>query len=179
MVETRKIDNNSVLMSDENRRNIITEDTWNKKLNLGCGNDYIDDYINVDVDPSVKADVYCDLDDSEVKLPFEDDEFDFVYMCHILEHITYLPALKRELRRIVQAPGMLCIIVPHFTSMDAWGDDTHVRAFSEHSFFALYWPGFELDNQDKIVVTDCWGNKNDWIMAGMVKLPDRGGEITI
>ena len=124
-------------------------------LNLGCGSDYIDDpgWINVDGDLNKKADYNWDLE--KAPLPFKDEQFDVIWASHILEHITNLVELKKELTRILKPNGKLFVIVPYFLSPCAWGDPTHVRAFSHHAFLKFYWQGF------------------DEIQLGMAKIPCR------
>ena len=142
----------------------INFDDFETKLNLACGHDYIEGFVNLDGDETTKADVYCQLDLADVKLPFEDGHFDFIYASHILEHIWYLPQLKLELIRILRTGGKMLVIVPHFLSVDAWGDDTHCRAFSPGSFYPLFWPGctinryleFSIDPKDQRIMERKW-----------------------
>ena len=116
-----------------------------KYLNLGCGKEYYDTpkgWVNLDGDPKIKADIYCDLDQKDLTMPFKDGTFDIIWASHIFEHIFYLGALKRELARICKPGGALTFIVPYYLFPDAWGDDTHVRAFSEAACAGFMWPGF-------------------------------------
>ena len=82
-----------------------------KKLNLGCGNDYKEGYINIDWNKVEKADVYQDL--NNLPYPFEDNSFDEVYAQHILEHLDRPFAIIEELHRILKPNGLLHIKVPH------------------------------------------------------------------
>jgi SAM-dependent methyltransferase len=159
------------------RKQIVAEEEFEDKLNLASGADYIDGWVNIDINPDTKPDVVCNLDDPNIKLPFDDESFDFIYCAHILEHIRYLPHLKLELKRICKVPAIVVVISPYFTSMDAWGDDTHVRAFSEHSFFPEYWPGFGYQATYFVDVTDSFDNQNKWIVGRMVR--QSGGEVRV
>jgi predicted SAM-dependent methyltransferase len=117
----------------------INFDDYKDKLNLACGADYREGWVNQDFDRRVVADVYCDLEDM---LPFPGESFDFVYACHILEHIRELQNLKVELYRILKPGGVLACVVPHYLSVDAWGNPQHIRAFSKDSFHVgQFWPG--------------------------------------
>ena len=122
------------------RNSFFKEKEFDKKLNLACGADYLSGWVNLDGDINVTADIHHDLDDPDLLLPFPNQEFDLIYASHILEHITYIKSLKKELMRILKPGGTLIVIVPYYLSPDAWGDDTHVRAFSIHSFLPNYWP---------------------------------------
>jgi len=112
-----------------------------KKLNIGCGRDYLNGWVNLDRNPGVKPDVAAELDGC--KLPFVSNNFDHVLASHILEHIFYLVDLKSEIRRVLKSGGTLVFMVPHCDSPDAWGCDSHVRAFSLHTFIQENWIGWE------------------------------------
>jgi len=109
-------------------------------LNLGCGADYREGWINYDLE--AKADVCGNCEEG---LPFKDHSVDFVLASHVLEHVHDLRALKKELHRVMKKGGVLVVVVPYYLSPDAWGDDTHCRAFSKQSFvISNFWPGFKL-----------------------------------
>jgi SAM-dependent methyltransferase len=164
----------SKLISKETRDKVFFEDDFKIKVNLGCGHDYLNGWVNVDYSPEVKTDICMDLDSKTIKIPLNDCSVDLVFASHILEHIRELIPLKKELARIMAPGAKLIIIVPYYTSMDAWGDDTHVRAFSEHSFFPLYWDGFGVVYVKKWEVQDSLGNKNFWLIAALQRNGDPG-----
>ena len=151
------------------RDQLFEEETFTMKVNLGCGHDYIEGYINVDGHPSIKADMHFNLDNPELKLPWKDGEVHLFYCAHILEHITHLIHLKSEMIRCLEPGGVIVVVVPNFDAMDAWGDDTHVRAFSRHSFYPDYWPGCHMVKSGTFEVTDSWDNKNKWLYGVMQK----------
>ena len=157
-----------VCTPDGFRNKLFNESDWKDKLNLGCGSEYLHGWINLDYSKETKADVYHDLE--ETPLPFKDGQFDFVYASHILEHIKNLPQLKLELNRIVRTPGIMVVVVPYYSSSDAWGDDTHCRAFSEMSFANMYWPGFGYQEVKHIPVTFSNGIEGTWLTASLGKL---------
>lgn len=84
-----------------------------KRLNLGCGIDYKAGYINVDFHSHVNIDVQHDL--NKIPFPFADEEFDFIYASHILEHLDKPFVIMTELHRILKPGGKLQIKVPHFS----------------------------------------------------------------
>ena len=118
-----------------------------RKLNLGCGRDYKEEWVNLDFNKKVRADVYADL---EKDLPFKDNYFDYVFAEHVLEHVKNLIPLMAELKRICKPGAIIDIRVPHASSMPAYQDPTHVRFFtyltfdyfSENSFYDF--PKFEI-----------------------------------
>lgn len=110
------------------------------RLNLGSGQDYRKRFINYDDDPV--GDVVGNMEEG---LPFKDESFTEILASHVLEHIHDLRKLKRELHRVLERGGVLGVVVPDYLSPDAWGDDTHCRAFSLQSFMISdFWPGWKL-----------------------------------
>jgi len=101
------------------------------KLNIGCGKEYIPEWINVDGNNSVKADVYCDLLGA---LPFQSDSVDSVLLSHVLEHIPQekLWSFLDEIYRVCKNGAVIHIFVPHFTSIHAFGP-THYTAWHINS----------------------------------------------
>jgi SAM-dependent methyltransferase len=84
-----------------------------KKLNLGCGEDKKEGYINVDWQSSVQPDVVCDL--NQPPYPFEDSSFDKILAHHVLEHLDKPFTIMKELHRILKPGGKLIVRVPHFS----------------------------------------------------------------
>lgn len=102
-------------------------------LNLGCGKTRIPGSIGVD---SVKiennVDVVHDLD--KTPYPFDDNYTDEIHFYHVLEHLHDPIKKLEEIHRILKPGGLLYMRVPHFSSMGAFSDLTHVRPFSYISF---------------------------------------------
>ncbi len=87
------------------------------KYNLGCGKDYREGFINVDFNPTVKADIHCDL----LNIPVKDCSARYVLLKGVLEHI---PADKLwkfldEMYRICEPDATIEIVVPHYTAVAA------------------------------------------------------------
>ena len=98
------------------------------KLNLGCGGNPLDGYVNVDKygTPDLKHDLEV------FPWPFEDDSVSDVVLNHVLEHLgqkteTYL-AIIGELYRVCRGGARIRIAVPHPRHDDFLNDPTHVRA---------------------------------------------------
>ena len=66
------------------------------KVNLGCGQSYIEGWLNVDANPDVRADVYLDAFEFVREHGAEVDE---LYMGHFLEHL--LPASASALLALI------------------------------------------------------------------------------
>lgn len=100
-------------------------------LNIGCGRDRRDKYVNLDIFPLVEVDVVASL--GTQSLPFADDTFGVVLCRDVLEHVEIVPAL-REVHRVLAPGGAVVISAVHFTSRNLYVDPTHVRGFSVRTF---------------------------------------------
>jgi SAM-dependent methyltransferase len=101
------------------------------KLNLGCGLDIREGWVNLDSADLPGVDVVHDI--SVVPLPFEDNRFTEVLCQDVLEHVDYAPVL-RELHRVMKPGGRVLIRSPHFSSKAVYIDPTHRTAFSIDTF---------------------------------------------
>lgn len=104
----------------------------NLKLNMGCGLNKKNGYVNVDKFVECQPDIQMDLD--VLPWEFEDNSVDEVLFNHSLEHIgansdTFLGIMK-ELYRIARSGAILQINVPHPRHDNFIGDPTHVRVIS-------------------------------------------------
>ena len=61
------------------------------KLNLGCGNKVIEEYINVDKFDLYNVDLKHDLE--TFPYPFEDYSVEEIILSHLLEHIGQSPEI--------------------------------------------------------------------------------------
>jgi SAM-dependent methyltransferase len=72
-----------------------------------------------------------------VPYPFEDNSVDEIHFYHVLEHLHDPIRKLEEIHRILKPGGVLYMRVPHFSSMGAFTDVTHVRPFGYFSFDCL------------------------------------------
>lgn len=84
-----------------------------KKIHLGCGNLYLDEYINIDIDINSKADINIDITNLSI---FKKNNIEEIYICHVLEHIKRNKIINfiLELNRVLKINGTLRISVPDF-----------------------------------------------------------------
>ncbi|MEP6951266.1 MAG: methyltransferase domain-containing protein [Ginsengibacter sp.] len=85
----------------------------NKKyLDIGCGPNAHENFINLDYQWSPKIDICWDF--TKKNLPFDDNYFEGIYTEHCLEHITLnqCEAGMKEFYRVLKVNGILRIVVP-------------------------------------------------------------------
>ena len=107
-----------------------------RKLNLGCGFDKREGFINADNFAECAPDIHIDIEQTPWSLA--DNSFDYILMKHVLEHVgadfkTFASVL-RELYRVIAPGGIIEIHVTHFRHDTWWSDPTHVRAFTPLTF---------------------------------------------
>ena len=80
-------------------------------LNLGCGNHFHKDWINVDFNSNTDKVIKYDLTQT---LPFQNNSFDVVYHSHLLEHFpkNYAPKFLNDCFRILKTGGIIRVVVP-------------------------------------------------------------------
>ena len=99
------------------------------KLNLGCGKNYIDGWVNVDLYDNSKCDVVHDLE--EFPWPWENDSVSEILIKHTLEHLgadwkVYIKILQ-EMYRVCEDEAEILVMVPSPWHRNYIHDPTHVR----------------------------------------------------
>ena len=116
-----------------------------RKMNLGSGKDWREDYFNVDVDGYWEPDAVLDFNlpapiGNEIatgrfgKVTLENNYFDEIITNDVLEHIRNLTTAMTTCLNLLRVGGLFKIAVPYDLSWGAWQDPTHVRAFNERSW---------------------------------------------
>ena len=111
------------------------------RLNLGCGSQAKDGWVNLDIAAQAGVDVVHDLDVGP--WPFEDRTAEQIEAWDVFEHVADPVLFMTECHRILRPFKYLHVHTPHYTSPDAFTDPTHRRFPTEHTFD--YWiPGTHL-----------------------------------
>lgn len=113
------------------------------KLNLGCGFNKIDGFVNVDMFDACNPDVLHNLEITP--WPFPENTVNEIVLNHSLEHLgkttdAFLEIIK-EIYRISKNGATVRIIVPHPRHDNFLNDPTHIRSITPGLFDML-----SLDN---------------------------------
>jgi SAM-dependent methyltransferase len=111
----------------------------NNQLNLCCGKDIMDYFLNVDIH---SGDVQMDLNKYPWKLP--SDYFVEVFIKMGIEHLDNPIRALKEIIRISRNGALLIIIVPHANSYASNIDLQHKSKFTEASFQDFLLEQYEL-----------------------------------
>jgi SAM-dependent methyltransferase len=109
-------------------------------LDIGCGSSKTPGAVGLDVSADTEADIVHNLD--EYPYPIEDSSFDQILLQDVLEHIREPIALFEELHRIARPGARIQLRTPHFSSVLAYGDPTHLHYFSTIAIRSLAEPRF-------------------------------------
>ncbi len=117
-----------------------------KRLNVGCGRNILEGWINLDNSDLPGIDIKFDLEQCKhTPIPLPDDSVDEFLLSHVIEHINGAMPLMQELYRIAKPEALCTILVPFGSSDDAWEDPSHVRPYFTGSFAYFcqptYWRG--------------------------------------
>ena len=83
------------------------------KLHLGSGSRYLENWVNVDINKDIKADIHQDLN----KFPWQikANSVDEIRMFHLWEHLEYVYDVLDEMHRVCKNGALIHIRVPHAT----------------------------------------------------------------
>jgi len=96
------------------------------RLNLGCGRDIRQGWVNVDSVPLPGVDVAVNFD-ADPHLPFADGTVGYSEGEHVIEHLANPLPFMAELWRVTRAGGTAVFRCPYGSTDDADEDPTHVR----------------------------------------------------
>lgn len=160
---------NVISKKSENSRNLLVNEDIKKlnksKLNLGCGRNILEGWINLDIVPLDGVDVVADLDNCRNnKLPFEDNSMDEIVANHVIEHINNPLDLMEELHRISKPNAKAIFRCPYGSSDDAYEDPTHVKQYYINSFSYFSQPTYWRAD---------YGYRGDWEVLRVILIVNK------
>lgn len=123
------------------------------KLNLGCGRDIREGWLNVDREWHEGTDATWDMTDPMIPGILWAEPIHEVLLSHVIEHLADPLAAMENLWKLVQPGCRLTVLCPHGGSDDAWADPTHVRAMFPTSFAYFGQPAYHQAD---------YGYRGDW-----------------
>ena len=105
-------------------------------LDIGCGPHKLEGALGIDIRPLPGVDVVQNLDAHPWPLP--PNHFRFIRCQHVIEHLSDLFGLAREIERITKNGGIIEFKTPHYSSYASWGDPTHRWHFALGSIPQLF-----------------------------------------
>ncbi len=126
-----------------------------KILDLGCGpKTKKPGSIGLDKRPAPHVDVVHDL--NVYPYPFPNDEFDWIEMSHIIEHVDRPLHLMNEVQRIAKPGATIRLITPHYSSQLSYGDLEHFHHLGYVTFLTLQTTGLFKIKKHKLWFTDLY-----------------------
>ncbi|HEY2060034.1 MAG TPA: methyltransferase domain-containing protein [Amycolatopsis sp.] len=136
------------------------------RLNLGCGRDVREGWVNVDCAPMPGVDHVVDFDDKPV-LPLDDDSVTYSEGSHVIEHLRDPLPFMEELWRVTEPGGQALFRCPYGSTDDADEDPTHVRRMFPRSWEYFAQPAYWRAD---------YGYQGDWqpVRVTLVLFPEFG-----
>lgn len=115
------------------------------KLNLGCGGDYKQSYVNIDNNHKIKADIYADFIN---KIPAKSESVDEIYCKNLFEHIPNPLNFLIEIKRVLKKGGKAIIItsnasyfIYHFPRKKAYHDSYNLISHKDDKHYFMFQKG--------------------------------------
>ena len=131
-----------------------------RKLNLGCGDNLLEGWLNSDILDMGKDKIFVDARET---FPFRNETFRFVYSEHLLEHLNYADGSNflKECCRVLQMDGVLRISTPDLGFLvDVYVNDTPQNQTYLSWASQFYWQSSDVF---KALVVDryfrSWGHR--------------------
>jgi predicted SAM-dependent methyltransferase len=149
-----------------------------KCLNLGCGNRYLQGWVNIDFHSNNESVIQYDLTKG---IPYESETFEVVYHSHVLEHFSKNDGelFMQECYRVLKPGGIIRIAVPNLEEIVKLYLDNLSKVRNDPSKYneENYYFSF-LEIYDQVIRTksggemgEIWANPNleneDWLKNRM------------
>lgn len=151
------------------------------RINIGCGRDYKDGWLNTDISREVKADSYFDIrtdliQDKGSVIGY--DIADEIYISGVLEQIgeneQFIHAMN-ECHRVLKSRGVMTVVVPNARYAIAHQDPMDIRKFTPETFpyfltgdkhYDLYGQVYGLKGWSSIKIEE---NQRHILIVSMIK----------
>lgn len=111
---------------------IMSHDSTDLRVDLGCGDHKPDGFVGVDVAPGPGVDLVCDLTG---RFPFETGSVAHLRAHDLIEHLPDRLHTMNEIWRVCRGGATVDIRVPSTDGRGAFQDPTHVSYWNANSFF--------------------------------------------
>ncbi|KAA0577974.1 hypothetical protein FZ983_20595 [Azospirillum sp. B21] len=111
---------------------ILSRDTSDLRVDLGCGDHKPDGFVGVDVAPGPGVDLVCDLTG---RFPFETGSVAHLRAHDLIEHLPDRLHTMNEIWRVCRGGAIVDIRVPSTDGRGAFQDPTHISYWNANSFF--------------------------------------------
>lgn len=139
-----------------------------KLLNLGCGQKYHKDWVNIDFESNNEYVIQHNLLDG---IPIEDGEVTVVYHSHVLEHFSKVDGFRfmKECFRVLQKNGIIRIAVPDLeTIAEEYLRNLHLAL--EGNFEAKHnYEWIKLELLDQTVRNESGGDMKNYLYQPVIK----------
>ncbi len=131
-------------------RSLVPEENELRYLNLGCGQRFRPEWVNLDLHPAGANVQRWDL---QRKLPFSDGSFDVVYHSHVLEHFSKAEGLRflGECHRVVRPGGIIRVAVPDLEKIARLYIEAFDRSLAGDSMWQSRYEWILLEMYDQTV----------------------------
>jgi SAM-dependent methyltransferase len=123
-----------------------------KKLNFGCGNNIRKGWENVDIQKG--KNITKSFDFGKFPYPLKANDYDYIYIDNVLEHLLDPQAVLAELWKISKKDAIIEIIVPHYSNKGAYSDMEHVHYYNEICFINFAERVLKFDKKKKFEVVE-------------------------
>jgi SAM-dependent methyltransferase len=108
-----------------------------RRLNFGCGLRIMADPEWVNADIQRAPGIQDSFDFNQFPYPYGNEQFDYILVDNVLEHLVDPRAVLRELWRIGRKDAIIRIRVPYWNAKCAYNDCDHKHFFNERAMELL------------------------------------------
>lgn len=137
-------------------------------LNIGCGNHYHADWVNLDL---ISDSIDVTPHDITCGLPFVENSFDAVYHSHLLEHLNPNDGivLLEQCYRVLKPGGIVRIVVPDLERIAMLYLETHDRAWRGDKSAKTDYDWMKLELLDQLVREQSGGQMGQFMTDPQIR----------